>query len=82
MKSKSEKCSSCGAVQEFIYEECEVKKSAWSFSSDLYAGYLDWCDRTGRIPLSQRKFTGEILLHVKKVAVETKIYGIRICHNL
>ena len=43
-------------VRLFLDTRCEVGDEYRSPAKDLYAGYLEWCDETGRAAAQQRSF--------------------------
>jgi hypothetical protein len=43
-------------VAPFIGAKCVAGPEARSTAKDLYAGYVDWCRDTGRVPVVQRSF--------------------------
>ena len=44
------------SVRSFVDGRCEAGPDSRSLAGELYAGYLDWCEETGRSPLPQRSF--------------------------
>tara|TARA_B100000315_G_scaffold250982_1_gene284849 strand:- start:846 stop:1700 length:855 start_codon:yes stop_codon:yes gene_type:complete len=43
-------------VAPFLMAKCVAGPDARSLAKELYAGYVDWCRDTGRVPLVQRSF--------------------------
>lgn len=48
------------AVQQFLDEECEIRKDAYVFLKHLHENYIEWCENNVIEPLSKSEFQSAI----------------------
>ena len=54
--SLADRLPASNVVGQFVAERCETGEDSRMLAGELYAGFLGWCQDSGRQPVSQRAF--------------------------